>query len=114
MKITLETLAYYGACHDQKVLFAAIFPDGAEVNEENYDKALEGGLFLYWFLTFFASTRDIANKANALHGAIWDLYYGGEWDGDLRDYWMAKAVRAENLARKWLFLETVKIETTVL
>ncbi len=48
MKITLELLEQNGACEDQRRLFAATFPNGANVNARNLSKARKAELDVLW------------------------------------------------------------------
>ena len=46
--VTVEFLRKLGACSKQVELFVELFPDGAEVTEENVTKAIAGGMDVPW------------------------------------------------------------------
>ncbi len=72
MKITFELLEQNGACADQRRLFAATFPKGANVNTRNLSKAQKVGLDVLWLARLLPEGRKA--EYNNVCGAAWAEY----------------------------------------
>ena len=74
MFITGDKLRRKGACVDQAEIFEKEWPDGAEVNEANTQKAVELNLNLGWFAQNFLSAPagKVYNEAAAAAGKVYN------------------------------------------
>ena len=69
-RITLAMLR--GACKDQRAIFKAEWPEGADVTIENVQRAVELGLSLYWGTKWF--TPEVLAEYEWQTAPLWAEY----------------------------------------
>lgn len=66
MKVTKEDLVKMGCCLDHISIFKEVWPDGAEVTEENLRKAFDAGLNVDWWASRKLGSRFLDTKDELL------------------------------------------------
>lgn len=87
-RITKETLKEFRACSNQTELFESTFPDGATINKENFDKAVNVGLDVVWLTrSLFEATSEEAFKKTDEWSSRERLALSAEYDAQTKEAW---------------------------